>query len=519
MKVDLNGPRLGPLPRLYQTSAFAFWSDGPALADLAAIEGPFGAIRWGLSLSLRASTSHEDYIERLRANMAEPAWQALLAKGGLLIIGFGFMPKWLSSSQDEALLPASGIPAYEAFWPRDWAAWRRLSADVARVIYLEAGMPTDRVLLSFHNEPSSQSFFGPGMADEAARVALFATMYREWAQAVVDAVPGAQVGGPEDFVGPGFLPEFLRLVRGAPLHFLTFHSYGTGPTPGTWSAFGLLPGYLAAAGFDPNTPAYATEWNDGSTISSAPVAAHDGVEGAASFLAHLRMQRFWGVAGQTYSSWQDFGAPAGPGEDPYKGKSGALTKESLRKAVRVAMEMLSRMARAGVELPVELSLEERAAGASALAVLDGQTLRVLASRYRPADAASALLVVLTEGHGYRSVEELGVTPAQLSSFLNGGELPPEVVEPHRSRLLEARALVPVGTAESYATEVELEGALSARKASIGPGTAHDPRAAYASGGLSAAVAAGQLVLADHVPTLELSFDAYAVRYWEVDLPS
>lgn len=237
------------------------------------------------------------------------------------IVEVSYMP------HDLAREPAKTIFAYEAIIspPKDWARWEALVADLAAHLVHRYGR--DEVStwgFEIWNEANLEVFWS-GTRDEYLR------LYEISARAVKSVDPALPVGGPAT-AAAGWIDDLLADVArsGAPIDFLSTHTYGNAPLD-------LRP--IAARHGRPDLRLWWTEWGAHATHFST---VHDSVwsatyvaRGMVSAMGRLEALAYWTVS----DHFEELGRPP----CLLHGGFGLLTVGNLRKPRWWALWMLEQL--------------------------------------------------------------------------------------------------------------------------------------------------------------------------------
>lgn len=339
---------LGPLPRPWRAMVGA-----ERLSQLLHGEGPGGrpvgeefaeALRMAREeLGIRAVRAHailHDDLGVYREVDGRPVhdftgidrlYDRLLEVDVRPVVEVSFMPR------DLARDPSRTVFAYRAIVspPRDWDRWEALVRDlVAHLVERYGREEVRRWGFEVWNEPNLEAFWA-GTAEEYFR------LYDLTARAVKAVDRALPVGGPAS-AACGWLDELLHHVNrsGAPIDFLSTHTYGNAPLD-------LRP--LVARHGRPGLPLWWTEWG-AHAGHFHPV--HDSVWSAA-YLVRGMVSAMGRVDALSYWTVSDHFEELGRAPSLLHGGFGLLTVGNLRKPRWWALWMLEHLGEERVPVAVE----------------------------------------------------------------------------------------------------------------------------------------------------------------------
>jgi xylan 1,4-beta-xylosidase len=266
------------------------------------------------------------------------------------IVELSFMPAALARDPTQTVFSYGAIISP----PKDWDRWADLIRDLAAHLTERYGRDevVSRWAFEVWNEPNLEVFWS-GTPEEYFR------LYDVSARAVKAVDPGLRVGGPSS-AAAGWVWELLGHLEGsgAPLDFLSTHTYGNAPLD-------LRP-VLGAFGRG-GTPIWWTEWGTTPThfhrVGDTVFAAAFLLRGMASALGRIDALSHW-VASDHF---EELGAPP----ELFHGGFGLLSVGNLRKPRYWALALLARLARlGGARLPVTVSGDGAGGLVEALAARD-----------------------------------------------------------------------------------------------------------------------------------------------------
>lgn len=270
--------------------------------------------------------------------------------------------------------------------PRDWSEWSRLVEEFARHLVRRYGVDEVRQwLFEVWNEPNLDAFWSGTKAD-------YFRLYEESARALKRVDNGLRVGGPASSKAAWVIDLIAYCdERKVPLDFVSTHLYpqdefveypdrSKSPhAPGDFfiDVVRRLKKDVAASK-RPNVPIYWTEWNTQSAASRETVTWGDNVYVDNIHAAALIVRNClalddacdaltWWVASDIF---EEGPIPSAPFSCTY----GLMTIHGIPKASMNAFRFLRRLTGARVELPPF----DAPPGAGAVAVAEGDVLRVLA---------------------------------------------------------------------------------------------------------------------------------------------
>jgi xylan 1,4-beta-xylosidase len=238
------------------------------------------------------------------------------------VVEVGFMP------HDLAREPSRTVFHYGAIIspPHDWDRWEQLVGDLAAHLVERYGLDEVRTWgFEIWNEANLEVFWS-GTLDEYLR------LYAVSARAIKAVDPGLPVGGPAT-AAVGWIDETLQGLaeRGAPIDFLSTHTYGNAPLD-------LRP--IAARHGHPGLPLWWTEWGAHATHFNR---AHDSVW-AGAYLARGMVSAMGRLDALAYWTVSDHFEELGRGAELLHGGFGLLTVGNLRKPRWWALWMLEQLA-------------------------------------------------------------------------------------------------------------------------------------------------------------------------------
>ncbi len=147
-------------------------------------------------------------------------YDRLLETGLRPVVELSFMPAALAAEPDRTVFDYRGIISP----PRDWSRWSALIEDL--VLHLEDRYGRDEVrrwAFEVWNEPNLQVFWSAAQSD-------YFRLYDETVRAIRSIDSQLRVGGPAT-AAAGWVDDLLHHVEGsgAPLDFLSTHTYGAPP--------------------------------------------------------------------------------------------------------------------------------------------------------------------------------------------------------------------------------------------------------------------------------------------------
>jgi xylan 1,4-beta-xylosidase len=259
-------------------------------------------------------------------------YDQLLAADLRPVVELSFMPR------DLAREPGRTVFGYRAGIspPKDWDRWADLVRDLVAQLIGRYGQTEVRQRWSFEvwNEPNLEVFWS-GTPEEYFR------LYDVTARAIRSVHPGLKIGGPAS-AASGWIEEFLAHLdaSGAPLDFLSTHTYGNSPLD-------LRPA-LERHG-RAQLPIWWTEWGTTPThfnrVGDTVFAAAFLLRGMRSALGRVGALSHW-VASDHF---EELGAP----EELFHGGFGLLSVGNLRKPRFWALALLARLGAA--ELTVDIA--------------------------------------------------------------------------------------------------------------------------------------------------------------------
>ncbi len=259
-------------------------------------------------------------------------YDLLLAAGLRPVVEISFMPR------DLARDPGRTVFGYQAVIspPKDWDRWAGLVRDLVRQLIGRYGQAEvlDNWSFEVWNEPNLDVFWS-GTPEEYFR------LYDMTAAAVRSVHPGLRIGGPAS-AASGWIEEFLSHLdaSGAPLDFLSTHTYGNSPLD-------LRPA-LDRHGRG-QLPIWWTEWGTTPThfnrVGDTVFAAAFLLRGMRSALGRVGALSHW-VASDHFEE-------LGPPEELFHGGFGLLSVGNLRKPRFWALALLARLG--GTELAVDIA--------------------------------------------------------------------------------------------------------------------------------------------------------------------
>ena len=259
-------------------------------------------------------------------------YDPLLAADLRPVVEISFMPR------DLARDPGRMVFGYQAVIspPKDWDRWADLVRDLVRQLIGRYGQAEvlDNWSFEVWNEPNLEVFWS-GTPEEYFR------LYDVTARAIRSVHPGMRIGGPAS-AASGWIEEFLAHLdaSGAPLDFLSTHTYGNSPLD-------LRPA-LERHGRG-QLPIWWTEWGTTPThfnrVGDTVFAAAFLLRGMRSALGRVGALSHW-VASDHF---EELGAP----EELFHGGFGLLSVGNLRKPRFWALAALARLG--GSELAVDIA--------------------------------------------------------------------------------------------------------------------------------------------------------------------
>jgi xylan 1,4-beta-xylosidase len=259
-------------------------------------------------------------------------YDELLEAGLRPVVELSFMPR------DLARDPGRTVFSYGAVIspPKDWGRWANLVSDLVRHLIGRYGRSEvlDHWSFEVWNEPNLDVFWS-GTPEEYFR------LYDVTARAIRSVDPALRVGGPAS-AASGWIDEFLAHLdsSGAPLDFLSTHTYGNSPLD-------LRPA-LDRHGRG-QLPIWWTEWGTTPThfnrVGDTVFAATFLLRGMRSALGRVGALSHW-VASDHF---EELGAP----EELFHGGFGLLSVGNLRKPRFWALALLARLG--ATELAVDIS--------------------------------------------------------------------------------------------------------------------------------------------------------------------
>ncbi|HSK52441.1 MAG TPA: xylan 1,4-beta-xylosidase, partial [Clostridia bacterium] len=284
----------------------------------------------------------------------DAVFDRLLATGLEPLIELSFMPRDLASDPIRTTFAYRGIISP----PRDHDRWGALVEGFVRHLVKRygraavAGWPFE-----IWNEPNLQLFWAGTESD-------YFELYDAAARAVKAVDPGFLVGGPATSA-VGWVDDLLEYaaVTGAPLDFVSTHTYGHAPLD-------LRP-VLGRHG-RPDLPVYWTEWGAhgrlGSDVNDGPWGAPLAARGMRSAAGRVESLSYWVASDQ----FVELGVP----DRLFNGGFGLLTIGNLRKPQYWALWMLEQLG----EREVACTLEGDGAGSlvEAWASRSGERLGIVA---------------------------------------------------------------------------------------------------------------------------------------------
>ncbi len=259
-------------------------------------------------------------------------YDPLLAADLRPVVEISFMPR------DLARDPGRTVFGYQAVIspPKDWDRWADLVRDLVRQLIGRYGRAEvlDNWSFEVWNEPNLEVFWS-GTPEEYFR------LYDVTARAIRSVHPGLRIGGPAS-AASGWIEEFLAHLdaSGAPLDFLSTHTYGNSPLD-------LRPA-LERHGRG-QLPIWWTEWGTTPThfnrVGDTVFAAAFLLRGMRSALGRVGALSHW-VASDHF---EELGAP----EELFHGGFGLLSVGNLRKPRFWALAALARLG--GSELAVHIA--------------------------------------------------------------------------------------------------------------------------------------------------------------------
>ncbi|WP_214110298.1 GH39 family glycosyl hydrolase [Acrocarpospora catenulata] len=252
----------------------------------------------------------------------EEVYDRIMSIGLRPIVELSFMPRDLAAD------PARTVFGYQAIIspPRDYDRWGDLVRALTQHLADRYGLQEliDNWAFEVWNEPNLEVFWS-GTPEE------FFRLYDVTAAAVKDVHPGLRVGGPSSAAN-GWVQELLDHVdkSGAPLDFLSTHTYGNAPLD--WRP--------ALARHDrTGTPIWWTEWGPTPThfhgIGDGPFGATFLLHGMRSAAGRLDALSHW-VASDHF---EELGRPPAL----FHGGFGLLTVGNLRKPRYFALSLANRL--------------------------------------------------------------------------------------------------------------------------------------------------------------------------------
>lgn len=364
-------------PEILRPSVMLSFADAASVGKFVGLPGKLGCIRLSLSGYIAAASSQAEY-EALLRGADYGLLRQVIARGAKIFAGIEKMPKWLTSSGDTTVIPASGWEVRETMPASSLPAFGEFVAATVRILGAEQGLPLH---FEFWNEPNAGGVFWGGTEAE------FRAHYEQAVGSAKAVQPGVIFGGPAvvgvDSIKEGplpFLAQFLAgLTPGTPLDFVTWHLFAAEPRESWLAHASLVRGWLEAVGRDPLTPQYVTEFNQQQTLGSTEP-LYDGPAGAAYYVTAAHEMRRAGIAGHTWAAMQDFRPGAAP--SLYIGGQGLLLREpgGCPKASFNALQLLAKMD-GGTEVWSAVNGAADAQGIGATAAVVGSTLLVLVHRF------------------------------------------------------------------------------------------------------------------------------------------
>ena len=316
-------------------------------------------------------------------------YDRILGIGLRPVVEIGFMPR------DLARNPATMVFHYEAIVspPKDWARWERLVGDLAAHLVERYGLDEVRTWgFEIWNEANLEVFWS-GTRDEYMR------LYDVSARAVKAVDAEIPVGGPAT-AAVAWIDEMLFSVdeSGAPIDFLSTHTYGNAPLD-------LRP--IAARHGRPDLRLWWTEWGAHATHFNR---VHDSVWSAA-YLARGMVSAMGRLEALAYWTVSDHFEELGRAKELLHGGFGLLCVGNLRKPRWWALWMLEQLGEQRLEALVDGDGAGDMVNAVATADLDGTVTIVLwngtvdvskaAGNFPLLDRHVALMLTDLPSSGYR----------------------------------------------------------------------------------------------------------------------
>ena len=247
------------------------------------------------------------------------------------VVEVGFMPHDLARDPSRTVFHYGAIISP----PKDWDRWERLVGDLAAHLVERYGLDEVRTWgFEIWNEANLEVFWS-GTLDEYLR------LYAVSARAIKAVDPDLPVGGPAT-AAVGWIDETLDGLaeRGAPIDFLSTHTYGNAPLD-------LRP--ITARHGHPGLPLWWTEWGAHATHFNR---AHDSVW-AGAYLARGMVSAMGRLDALAYWTVSDHFEELGRGVELLHGGFGLLTVGNLRKPRWWALWMLEQLADQQLEVQVD----------------------------------------------------------------------------------------------------------------------------------------------------------------------
>lgn len=317
-----------------------------------------GLVRVMIEGAFRYSESHGQFRRHLSDH--DRHIRAVVAQGGEVVIPLFPMPRWVSSTASDRLVPATPRPRYMIAPPRDYATWEDLVYEAVKHFNRDLGLD---LLYEVWNEPESPEFW-------AGDVEEYCRLYRHAVIGARRADPDARVGGPavgwwssgrgrsgqlleergEEGLRESFLYQWLAYASSTPVRemgmerlpvgFVSWHQYGADPSYVATPA-AKIRDWLGRFGYDPETPLIIDEWNsavpgmrDGISRDPRRDTSHLAAYAAAMILAMDRA----GLDGQSFFQLRRDSDHEGP---QLTGDLGLVTPMGMVKPAYNALRMIS----------------------------------------------------------------------------------------------------------------------------------------------------------------------------------
>jgi hypothetical protein len=513
--VNAAVPGGGPKSTWYEAGFFIDWAGVGMVSELVEEMGAGGMHAVGPWRPFKESTGPADFRNRLEADVGLRAKLELArTHGSPVIVQLEMMPSWITSAPGNWSLPCADQP----LWPTSvtrapaadkWDEWETIVEEAVR--YLTVTLGHDDLWFQLWEEPDGPCFWTDTEAN-------YLKLYEHTARAVKRANPAARIGGPGSENPAGTIePSTRPLVRaliehaagtGTPLDFVSYHSFGFAPhraqlvaeEVGGWlDAAGFTEAPILISSYNPLESATSPYWEPPGTPSpSGRTFEYDTEIGAAYVPAFSFALAESGRRGyHTLFQLDDFDGGREFESDNGWGSRTPEERNGIRKAMYQGMRLLSQVP----DTLVATTVEDPRAGSDgalgplgALAGVEGGEVSLLVWSYVAGPGQEANAVVIADGHpAGLATWSLGAVAAYF-----GDQAPVASVstDPQEQATLakakrvffRQRELVNV----SRSVRICGDGLRAPTAVHVVDATHNNSYAAWRTGGVSAAITAGQL---------------------------